>query len=481
MEWLKRHGAGLVLTAALALVGGMAIGCGDSKDNNGGSGGSGGADAGGTGGGDTGGTGGGPELCGNKECGDGELCNRAKNPPKCECVVTSDFDSCEEFGMVCGPNKTCIEETPVGPWLPCDVPGEFNADGTFFCLPGFGTNGQTSLWMAVCGQTSECEDTLTFCDHSFSGGGEIGLCYYNWCGEDALDDKGNLTNGQNWGTCDSENRQPTDPTGESAKGQCVPLDGETDAVFLCLGAGDVELGGDCRWDVDTRTPEACAAHTICLTKQPGATACETSVDCADTQECKDSKCAARSCTSDDQCGTGYCDADEKICRPFGQCSETCNAGYGEDASCTATGDVCFGAMTNHTNEWKDARGYCTEAGCDLLGGPGECEDVDGKTGMCIFAGAFKGNPLMGVCATVTGDIVPKDDPCAGESTCEQGTICVGRDPDFFCRSLCACPDADWDPQTGNCKVEVEACGADQVCGFVNGAPWAVGICAAAEE
>jgi len=472
MTWLKRHGASMALAAILAVIGGAAVGC-STDDGNDGTGGSGGtAGAGGDGG--TGGTGG-DELCGSKTCDIGEKCNRGKNPPRCEC--TSSPDSCTEAdpALFCTATKVCKKLNP-DEWDECDSPGEFTPNGDLWCAPGFGEDGETSYWLRVCTDSSSCSDGLSFCDKvTWGSDGEHGLCYYNHCGDERKRQDGTLKNGGNWSSCDSEVGFPDDASAGS--GQCVPVDGPTSEVFLCLPAGQTPVDGPCRFDTDARADEACAAMTICLTKNLPANACETADDCDPLQVCTDNKCADKACATDDDCGgTGYCfdDGQEKICMPFGTCSELCNAGMGDAPTCTSTDDVCIGALTNRP-DFENARGYCSDPGCDMLD-PNSCEDEDGQARMCIMASPVKGHPFMGLCINQPDTVLEKGTACEGADVCEQGTLCIGSQATgkYFCRGLCECPEADWDT-SGLCKTAADQCATTETCAYFGGAP-TLGAC-----
>ena len=423
----------------------------------------------GTGGsGGTGGTGGEGPLCGDKVCGVGEKCNRSRNPPRCECTA-SPVDSCAEADptLYCSATRVC-EKASFEQWGPCNTEGDLSPDGTLVCVGGFGFNGRDSFWMKFCAGQSECKGP-EFCDkETFGTDGTRGLCYYNFCGDLQRKQNGTLKNGADWGACDPNAPAPFDAS--SGSGQCVPLDGTDNPVFICLPGGLKPIGAACRFDADERSAAACAAFSVCVSETLPATSCTTSAQCSGLQVCTNGRCGDKACTSDANCTGGYCydDGVSKKCKPLGTCTELCNAGTAPDPACSG-GQVCLGALTTRP-DFSDARGYCTSDGCDMLGGADECPAVGGEPGMCHFDAPMKGHPFMGSCGLKPDSVKAKGAVCAGADVCEQGTLCVGSRTTgtYACRGLCECPYGDWNTTTFVCRTSAAECPTNEACTYFGG-------------
>jgi len=455
--------------------GGSPGGIGEGAGGSGGSGGFGGqGGSGGSGGqGGSGGSGGsgGDESCGTDSCSAGERCNRSGAEPRCEC--TRNPSSCaEESGRhYCNSSLRCALAKH-GAF--CDTPGEYTPDGKLFCIGSF----DEGYWLELCARSSECSDGVSFCDKvTWGSDGELGICSLNVCGDERQRQDGTLKNGGDWGACDPEVRFPEDASAGS--GWCMPFDSQDGAVFLCIAGGKTQRGEPCRLDTNPRADEACAVMTHCVSAPLATAACATDGECDPLQVCTGGRCAEKTCAADTDCGdTGYCydDGEGQVCRPFGTCTEICNAGTGDSPSCSSPDEICVGALTERP-DFANARGYCGAPGCDMLGGPDECPEVGGIPRLCLPGDPVKDHPFMGVCAARPDVVKTKGASCVAEDACEQGSVCV-ESPQTearFCRAFCECPEADWDSATGHCRTAAEQCADTEVCARSGGLPF-LGAC-----
>lgn len=459
MTWLKRHGASLALAAVLAVIGGAAVGCSSTEDgpnNTGGTGGDAGA-------GGTGGTGGeDPNLCGTKVCGDGEKCNRSRNPPRCECTSAPE-DSCAaaDPNMMCNAQKVCVAVPPEpDDFVYCDGYGfedTVSADGKFYCMP---LQSGRAVWVRLCmDNNDQCVLTDTVCLKDQNAG--TPFCWFNLCDEDNTDNgepNGNKVNGSAFGACDTSSGVVS--VARTPRGTCLPQDDTSGTVWVCTASGDAVAGDACRFDSVRGDADLCGQGTMCLSSSLPATACTTDADCDSAQVCKNNKCELRTCAADADCGADrYCHAKAKVCQKVGECFETCNAGTaditGDYATCTSTENGCFGL--------GGTLGYCNGPLCDMIDGGCETGEV------CQYAGAAKDQPRAGLCEDGSKNTAKLGDDC-GTSLgvdCEEGLICVGSDQDGYkCRAVCECEGTGGWNTDFSCKTSTSQCAAEEVCANV---------------
>jgi len=469
---LNSRGIGMLMAVGLIAAGSSLVACGSEDNgpkNEGGTGG-----AGGIGGTDNeGGSGGtGPELCGGAICVDGESCVKAR----CECTTLPE-DSCTAANpdKVCNPNKICVDKDPEpAEFRECRNLGEVSEDGQLTCSNALGGRS----WLRSCETTSDCAIDFTVCMNERSEG-EVPFCMYNYCGTDnierndqgqpILDGEGEpiLLNGEAWGACDTVTGLTEGA--EELTGSCIPLDGGSRAVFLCVNTGDLGPGETCRLDAGKDDPEGlCGAGLRCGGNNLQRTLCQTDENCPTAMACTLESggrkyCDFRECEQDADCGSGnYCHEEAKFCLQLNYCQERCNAGTdgGENGGCSQEESEQFCAMSFSNPaalEWPDAQGVCMGE-CDVLD-EGACTGPGGRPQRCAPAGTFF-EPTAGLCVDATEERSPPGGPCGGRNpACADGSACTTQGT---CVALCDCSSRSWSVD-GVCQQTTEQCSASESC------------------
>ncbi|HEY0840564.1 MAG TPA: hypothetical protein VGD74_10300 [Vulgatibacter sp.] len=450
--------------------GGSGGGEGGSGGGSGGDGGSGGS--GGSGG--DGGSGGSGGPCDGAICSEGEVCSVVDGEPVCGCTTSP--DSCLPYGNVCV-NGDCVDRPErIYDFDPCNDPGADSDDQKFICLEM--TEDGDTRWIRRCSASSACPQATSYCNTDFVDTFGSGLCLLNYCGDSSVSTTTGLPlNGTNWGVCDPDVQRPTNPQSTAPKGACVVSESLDGLAFLCRHGGSRPIGSACTWNADRGSAQECVRGSVCLVNRLPSFPCASDSECGASQVCKSGTCTARGCEVDAQCGDdAFCEKHNGICTPFGTCMATCNAGTDPDTSpfgrCSVATDVCWGLVATGLNTLTT--GYCAPPGCDLMGDPNQCPPVDGRPGMCRFAGWAKGERMMGQCGARYEGAAKAGEACSLDNLeCEPGTLCMGVAGDYRCRPYCECPDGQWNSE-GICTATT-TCKGGTSCGWF-GAGESMGIC-----
>lgn len=441
----------------------------------GGSGGDGGAGGSGGGTGGTGGSGGAKGPCEGAICGEGEVCSVVDGEPVCGCTTSP--DSCLPYGTTCK-DGACVDR-PVRLWdfNDCDEPGADSDDGAFLCLTAF--DGGPDVWFRRCDVSAECKGVDTYCDTRAVDVFGTGICMLNYCGDSSISSiTEEALNGTNWGVCDPDTQTPANPQSSAPKGACLVTNDFTGLAWSCRHGGSRPIGSACTWNAARASTQECVRGSFCLVSREQRLDCTSDAGCHSSQVCRSGLCETRGCEIDADCGSeAFCDQSTGYCAPYGTCTASCNAGTGADTApfgrCQGASDVCWGLVATGLN--AQATGYCGPAGCNLMGGPGECPEVGGRPGMCRFAGWAKGKGLMGQCGAKPTTVARVGEPCSNQDgiECEQGSLCVGVSDVYACRRYCECPGGQWNDQ-GICTAAT-TCSGGMSCGwFSSGAT--MGVC-----
>ena len=245
-------------------------------------------------------------------------------------------------------------------------------------------------------------------------------------------------------------------------GGCGDLLAQCSAAGQCLCTGDAQCDDavDCTTDKcdpaagcsNTPDDSACddgdqCSDNVCDTSEgcqevlkDDGTPCDDADNCTVSDACTAGACAgaAKSCTSDDLCGTVACNPDT------GACDETPNLGDCDDGDACTTGDTCAtGSCAGTTVVCTDTQ--CSTSTCTQDSGP-DCDNV------------------------AKGEGLPCDDGlvCTVNDQCSAGE-CVGEGDD--CDDGNPCTDDSCAPEGGcqnlnNTKAcdDDDSCTTDDVCG-----------------
>lgn len=337
-------------------TGGSGGAAGAGGSGTGGAGGTGSGGSAGSGGeagsGGTAGEGGGGTDCGDGVIDPGEACddgdaNSDDRADACrtDCTEARCGDGVVDGGETCDPGeerdpRTCNALCQyVGPRAtmegPCTLPG---ARSWGLVCADSGPSGL--YWMEPCQRTLDCSTRRDVCVE-VQAAGAVRVCHPDWCGDEARLGPG--TNGALWERCDSEHGAGTEGW---LDGFCRPVPGRGGATWgLCVKGGTIPRGGPCRWVDDRFSSWLCEAGTECWWEEPEvAKACATSADC------------------EDETAPSYCDDLHwpQVCRPFGACTDLCNAGTGSragEAGCEDPASQCLGVLSVVPTE-PDELGIC---------------------------------------------------------------------------------------------------------------------------
>ncbi len=173
------------------------------------------------------------------------------------CNPNAKTDSCNPMGLVCQMNPS----DPTGNTGTCQMPGEFqNCEVTVGCQPAglkcttITAIQKTPLCVYDCTTPADCPDVMTSC---VTPQGGSPFCYYDICGPGSGAPAPN--NGAYYASCGNATQND---------GSCLPFQGASGPIGVCVAGGTVALGGACSMnrpaDGGTPTPGLCAPGSFCV-------------------------------------------------------------------------------------------------------------------------------------------------------------------------------------------------------------------------
>ena len=345
-----------------------------------------------------------------KECGcySPAYCNSEEIQGAPDCATGCDTD--DDCSDACHCDDTCVTDLPLGSG--CDE----NSDcASGFCADGVCCNEACDKACESCNQ-ADVEGTCTSFVHSIDPEDDCGLC--------------SVCNGASGCVLVADGLDPLN--------ECPANDENT-----CLNDGTCDGAGACaQWVKGT----VCGTDSCILTTKYKADICDGDGACVDggTTTCVPYYCdddgidCDSSCTSDDDCVSGY------WCNAAGACVAKQNDG----AECSS--DLAFDAVGDGSSQCLSdycIDGYCCNmacegscAACNVAGLEGTCSyhapqsDPEGDCGECSVCNG------TGSCTPAAGGTDPKDEctatdaetcgfdgTCDGVSACRkhlQGTVCA---------------------------------------------------------
>ncbi len=335
---------------------------------------------------------------GTASCADGYACIGFS----CRTTCTADADCIATHHCS---NQTCSPDKPLGEACTRDSECQSQA-----CVDG-----------VCCNAT--CDGPCTACSSAKKGAGLDGFCEPIVAGTDpdqectkAADACGADGQCDGQGECRSAAPLGT-PCGETActenvvtgrlcdgEGGCSELEA-TCHPFRC---GPDACRTDCEQESDCNEAGFCAPAKVCVEKRALGSSCSSEDEC-ETGFCVDGVCCDGACT-------GQCEACDSVTAP-GRCTPVVGVPHGERPPCTDGGDaVCAGHCDGKTAD------RCLYPGVDVLCGDASCEGSTAHGNVCDGAGHC-GDAMNVSCAPYVCGESRCLSSCQKDSDCSSGHVC----------------------------------------------------------